>query len=388
MTRIYLDYAATTPLDPQIADAMCEIQKHVGNPNSIHHEGQIMRGFIDEARRNVAQIFDRAEQNVVFVPSATAANNFVLQGVVKRFKKLYAHIIPEIIISAVEHASIYEVARMLEREKEIVLTILPVDAQGSISMQELREKISERTALISIQWVNNETGIMQNIKEIAKIVASYKEQNQSVYPFFHTDAVQGIGHLPMQDCKVVDFITISAHKIYGPTGIGVLLMPQEPLIDPVLYGGGQENGWWSGTESADRIVGCAKAIVEALNNQEEQMHHYAMLRSYAKEKLQAHSAGISFYGNEENVSPHIISFRIPQVLRPDIALDLEDIAVSSGAACSQQSVAPSRVLQAMGVSATYAQESIRVSFGKQTTKKEIDVLVDAIVTVQKRSVAR
>ncbi|MFA7201699.1 MAG: cysteine desulfurase family protein [Candidatus Paceibacterota bacterium] len=383
--RIYLDHAATTPLDPRVRTAMELWQKELGNPNSIHAEGQRIRGAIDESRRTVAHIFERDEKQVVFIPSATAANNLILEGVIKRFKRLYTHVTPEIIISPLEHASVYEVARRLEREQEIVLTILSIDEQGRISPKELREKISPRTALVSIQWVNNETGIIQPVKEIIEILREYRTTSESAYPFFHTDAVQGIGHGPHQDLLGIDYITLSAHKIYGPTGIGVLLIPQEPLLEPIIYGGGQENGWWSGTESVDRIVGCAHALSYVIEEQKDQFKNLLELYTYAKEVLQTRIPQVSFYGDDKFISPHILSFRIPGVLRPDIALDLAGIAVSSGAACSQQSVAPSRVLQVLGASVISAQESIRVSFGKQTTKKDIDQLIDRIIIIQERS---
>lgn len=383
--RIYLDYAATTPLDPRVAEVMRGAQKHTGNPNSIHREGQIMRGIIDQARHDVAKVFMREPEQIVFTPSATAANNLALQGVIKRFKKLFPNITPEIIISPLEHASVYETARALERDEEIILTMLAIDKNGQISPRELEEKLSTRTALVSIQWINNETGITQPIFAIAKIIQNYRAKNQTAYPFFHTDAVQGAGHLPLQEVQSTDYITISAHKIYGPTGAGVLCIPKEPLLDSFIHGGGQENGWWSGTESTDRIAGCALAITNAAAEQETQYKHFIALRSYAKKKLIEHIPEIIFYGMNEQACPHIISFYIPNVVRPDIALDLEGIAVSSGAACSQQSVAPSRVLQALGASITQAQESVRVSFGKQTTKEEIDTLVEKIGIIRERS---
>ncbi len=385
MNRIYLDYAATTPLDPRVRAAMEPWYGVAGNPNSIHAEGQRTRGAIDESRRTVAHIFERKEEQIVFTPSATTANNLVLQGVIQRFKKLYAHITPEIIISPLEHASIYETARRLEREKEIVLTILSIDAQGRISLKELEEKISPRTALISIQWVNNETGLTQPIQEITEVIRAYRATHESAYPFFHTDAVQGMGHLATQEIKNADYITISTHKIYGPTGLGILILPEEPLLEPIIHGGGQENGWWSGTESVDRIVGGARALLYAVEEQEDRFKNLSHLYTYTKKELSTRIPGVSFYGADEFISPHVVSFRVPGVLRPDIALDLEGIAVSSGAACSQQNVAPSRIFQALGASAVSAQESVRVSFGNQTTQKDIDHLIDKIIIIEKRS---
>lgn len=384
MNRIYLDYAATTPLDPRVRVAMELWQKETGNPNSIHAEGRRMRGAIDESRRTIAQIFNRKEEQIVFTPSATTANNLVLQGVIKRFEKLYPQIIPEIIISPMEHASVYETVRRLEREEKIILTILSVDAQGIISLAELEKKISSRTALVSIQWVNNETGIIQPIEKITQIIQSYREKHENVYPFFHTDAVQGIGHIDIKQIQDAEYITASAHKIYGPTGIGILILPQEPLLDPIVYGGGQENAWWSGTESVDRIVGCAHACAWAVQEQVAQLQHMSQLCAHLKKELTTRIPDVFFYGGDSLISPHIVSFRVPYMMRLDIALDLEGIAVSSGSACSQQSVAPSRILQSLGASVIDAQESIRVSFGKQTTKQDIDQLIDKIIIIRER----
>jgi cysteine desulfurase len=386
MNRIYFDYAATTPLDPRVRAAMEPYQKNLtGNPNSIHHEGQGARAAIDKSRQVVADIFKRAEEQIIFTPSATSANNLALQGIVKRFKKLYPHLIPEIIISPLEHASIYETARVLEREGEIILTLLTVNTNGQISLEELQEKISQRTALVSIQWVNNETGIIQPVEKIFEIMQTYRARHQTAYPFFHTDAVQGIGHLNIEKILNVDYITLSAHKIYGPTGIGVLIIPKEPLLEPIIYGGGQENNWWSGTESTDRIVGCGVAIKNALSEQQKESQHLKVLREYFIKQVSKHAPHIIVRGEDNIQSPHIVSLHIPESIRPDVALDLAGIACSSGAACSQQSVAPSRVLQALGASIQEAQESVRVSFGKQTTKEEIDILVNTFVAMEEHS---
>jgi cysteine desulfurase len=384
-SRIYLDYAATTPLDPRVVDVIQKTQAEIfGNPNSIHREGQVARAKIDEARRSVAEIFNRQEQDVVFTPSATVANNLVLQGVVKRFKKLYPDIIPEIIISPLEHASVYETARAMEREGIIKLHTLSIDTNGQISIDELRKEISQKTALVSVQWVNNETGIIQSIQEIAEVIKENRTKNQTPYPFLHTDAVQGIGHLPITDIANTDYATLSAHKIYGPKGIGVLLLPQDPLLDPIIYGGGQENGWWAGTEPTERIVGCATALAYAHHEQKKNYETLSKIRAYTIQKLhQCDTYERIIIREWKLISPHILSIQLFGITRPDIALDMRGIAVSSGAACSQQSVAPSRVLQMLGLSATEAQESVRISFGKQTTKKEIDDFVKCVDTIFK-----
>lgn len=375
--RVYLDYAATTPLDRRVINAMQKIEMEAfGNPNSIHREGQIARTYIDEARRIIADIFMRREQDVVFTPSATAANNFVLQGIIKRFKKLHPDKTPEVIISPLEHASVYEVARALEQEALIKVHIVPINNNGEILIDELQKKISSKTALVSVQWVNNETGIIQPIREITRLIKKYHEENQTPYPFFHTDAVQGIGHLPIDNILGVEYTTISAHKIYGPKGIGVLLLPQEPLLSQIIYGGGQEHGWWSGTEATERIVGCAEAIKQATHEQKKDFEILSKRYAYTIQKLNQCSVRERIIiRNWKPISPHILSIQLRNTTRPDIALDQKGVAVSSGAACSQQSVSPSRVLRALGLSAQEAQESIRISFGKQTTEKEIDMFI-------------
>jgi len=379
MNRIYLDYAATTPLDARVRAQMERCQKLCGNPNSIHHEGQRVRAEIDTARRALAGVFGRDEQQVIFTASATTANNLVIHGVVERFKKLYPHLLPEIIISPLEHASVYEPARALERAGIIRLHLLPIHTDGTIEIEELKELLSEKTALVSVQWVNNETGIIHNVSEIIKAVSAFRTRTQSIYPYLHTDAVQGIGHVPSKEIEGADFISLSAHKVYGPTGVGVLCMPTHVLMEPIIYGGGQEYGWWSGTESVDRIVGCAHALMYALEEQKDAYTRLETLREYFIRRIQKYVPKIRICTSAwKHTSPHILSIHVCGIKRPDIALDMQGIAVSSGAACSVGSVVPSRTLQALGILDADAREMVRISMGKQTTQKEIDACVEVL----------
>jgi len=422
MKRIYLDYAATTPMDMKVKKAMVPYFSAppaggFGNPGSLHFFGQKAMTAVDESREKIAKAINADFREIIFTGSATEANNLALRGIVKKFKiKDLRFKIPRIIVSAIEHDSILETCRDLERE-EIEIIYLPVNKQGIIDLKKLKESLNERTVLVSIMCANNEIGIVQNIAGISKIIKDFKKENFfSKYPLFHTDAVQAFQFL---DCDVnklgVDLMTLSAHKIYGPKGIGTLYINSKlqtpnykqilnsknkiqnkktkiwdlgfgiwdlPVVKPLTTGGGQEFGLRSGTENVAAIVGFAKAIELVSNSRELENKRVRQLTDYFWRELKKLSPKAEINGLKDlrfmiydlRKLPNILNVYFPNQNSQDllIKLDLNGIAVSSGSACSARATKPSHVLKAIGLSDKKIKSSLRFSLGKFTTKEEIN----------------
>ena len=422
MKRIYLDYAATTPMDMKVKKAMAPYFSAppaggFGNPGSLHFFGQKAMTAVDESREKIAKAINADFREIIFTGSATEANNLALRGIVKKFKiKDLRFKIPRIIVSAIEHDSILETCRDLERE-EIEIIYLPVNKQGIIDLKKLKESLNERTVLVSIMCANNEIGIVQNIAGISKIIKDFKKENFfSKYPLFHTDAVQAFQFL---DCDVnklgVDLMTLSAHKIYGPKGIGTLYINSKlqtpnykqilnsknkiqnkktkiwdlgfgiwdlPVVKPLTTGGGQEFGLRSGTENVAAIAGFAKAVELVSNSRELENKRVRQLTDYFWRELKKLSPKAEINGLKDlrfmiydlRKLPNILNVYFPNQNSQDllIKLDLNGIAVSSGSACSARATKPSHVLKAIGLSDKKIKSSLRFSLGKFTTKEEIN----------------
>ncbi len=427
--KIYLDCAATTPMDIEVKKAMepyfCE---KFGNPSSLHSFGQEAMAAVDESREKIAKAIGADFREIIFTGSATEANNLALRGVVRAIQnyeciriykndknkfvdfvdsdKFVAWDRLRIIVSAIEHESILETALDLKREG-IEVIYLPVNRQGLVDLKKLEESLNERTVLVSIIYANNEIGTIQTISVIAEIVRKFRMQNAELrsknknskflihnselamaYPLLHTDAVQAFQFL---DCDVnnlgVDLMTLSAHKIYGPKGVGLLYRRIQNLelriknsggnfIVPTITGGGQEFGWRSGTENVAAIVGFAKAIELAVQNRKKEFKKIKGLADYFWKKIKKifPKAELNGIMNNEYRLPNILNIYFPDDNAQDLLmkLDLNGIAVSSGSACSARATKLSHVLKAISLSDKKIKNSLRFSLGKFTTKKEID----------------
>jgi cysteine desulfurase len=386
--RIYLDYAATTPLDPMVLRAMQPyLGGRFGNPSSLHSFGQEARGAVDKARETIAAALEAKFDQIIFTGSATEANNFALRGVVTKSKVTIPH--PRIIISSIEHESVLETARALKREG-VEIVYLPVDVNGVIDQAALRDAVNERTVLVSVMMVNNEIGTLEPIQKIAQVIATYKEGRKArAYPLFHTDAVQAFAHFScLPSVLGVDLMTISGHKLYGPKGVGGLYIKERTLVAPVVTGGGQEYELRSGTENVAGIVGFAEAVRLAMERRKGDAHHLALLKTVFFKGIKKALKDVVVNGSlDANVAaPHILNVYFPQALAEDllIAFDLRGLAVSAGSACSTRSVTPSYVIRALGHTAERAQRSIRFSFGRATTKRELEAALYAIKETSKR----
>ncbi len=377
--KIYLDYAASTPVDPRVFDVMKPyFSEKFGNPGSVHSFGQDAIAAADRSRETIARAIGAEFREIIFTGSATEANNLALRGIVKKyldeFPRSDNNVKPRIIISTIEHESVLETARELEKEG-IEVFYVPVNKEGVIDVDFLKKSLNERTILVSVMYANNEVGTIQPITEIAEIISKYRMFTSLKYPFFHTDAVQAFQFL---DCDVkklgVDMMTLSAHKIYGPKGIGCLYSRVSLLS--IVSGGGQEFGMRSGTENVPSIVGFAKAVElrsSLLVRSNEQIHELCdyLWRGIKKifPKAQRNSPA-----SKGKTLPNILNVSFPGLEAQDIItrLDLNGVAVSSGSACRSRALEASHVIVAMGFSKERAKSSIRFSLGRLTNKKEID----------------
>lgn len=411
MRNIYLDYAASTPVDASVLDAMQPyFSEKFGNPGSLHSFGQEAIGAVDEARQTIARSLVVGPRQIIFAGSATEANNLAIRGVVKFLKersKLWGIERPHIITSAIEHESILETCRDLEQSGEAEVSYVPVTKEGFVRLSQIEEALRPETALVSIQYENNEIGTIQPIKEIAELLEKFRRAKpreesshatvkwqavEASLPLLHTDAVQAFQFLDCsQDALGVDLATISAHKIYGPKGIGALsvrdfggIYPLEPLTT----GGGQEYGLRSGTENVPLIVGFGKAIELAVKEREIRRVHIQELRKHFIDGLKRICPQAHFNGPlENNASPHIVNVSFPgfdsEFLL--IRLDQEGIAVSSGSACRARAIEPSYVLKAMGLEESLLHSNIRFSFGAPSTQDEIDKTLSRLSKILQKS---
>ncbi|MGK8626040.1 cysteine desulfurase family protein [Staphylococcus aureus] len=368
--EIYADYAATTPVKPEVVDAMMTIyNSHYGNPSSIHAKGRDARKYLDESRRQIAQLLGADTHEIIFTSGATESNNTAIKGIVKANEQLGNHIIT----SKIEHHSVLHVFEQLEREGFDV-TYLDVDDTGAIDLDQLEETITDKTILVSIMFVNNEVGTVQQIYDIQDIIA---ETNA----YFHVDAVQAIGHLDVKfDEFEIDAMSITAHKFGGPKGVGALLVKDHVTLDYPQLGGEQELKRRAGTENLAQIVGMAKALQLAEKNRDDNNIHLMNLKEQFLVKLQERAIPFELNGSMTDATGHIVNLYFPfvEVETMLTLLDMAQIYVSSGSACTAGSTQPSHVLDAMFEDEERLNHSIRFSFNELTTENEINVIVAEI----------
>ena len=375
-SRIYLDYCSTTPVHPSVRDKMLRVlDADFGNPSSMHWAGKDSRQLIDQSRADVASGIGCQPSEIVFTSGATEADNLALFGILRLFPSNEAHLIT----SAIEHHAVLHAAHRLEQDGYSV-TYLPVDEHGLVNPEDVRRAIRPETKLISIMYVNNEVGSVQPIAEIGKIAHEHNIR-------FHTDAVQAVGLFDVNvDDLNVDTLSLSAHKIYGPKGIGALYLRAGLELAPMILGGPQEHSLRAGTENVPGIVGLGAAMNHVRQHRAEERVRIMELRKSLIDRLRAQAPEVIVNGLEEATAPHIlsISFVGADAEMMLIRLDGEGIAVSLGSACNSKSIEPSHVLTAMKLPQEQIDSTLRFSLGMPTTKDEIDVLLDVITSVLPR----
>ena len=373
---IYLDYSASTPVDKGVQTAMAPYFGTIfGNPHALHRFGQQASAAVFDARRTIGKALGADYKEIVFTGSATEANNLAIRGIVSAYRANHKSK-PKIVTSAIEHESILETCRALEKEG-VEVAYIPVSGHGFVDMAKLKAAIDKRTILVSIMHANNEVGTIQPLQEIAKIIA--EQRGEGAYPLLHTDAVQSFQYV---ECGVnqlgVDLMTLSAHKIYGPKGIGVLyiknLQDRKNSLQPIITGSGQEFGLRSGTDNVPYIVGFAKAVEITERLREKESARIGKLREYFWKNLHAALPKLKLNGAVESRLPNNLNIYFPGRKAQEllIELDLAGIAVSPGAACSTRVSRASYVLEEMGFPAERATGSLRFSLGRQTTKSDLD----------------
>jgi cysteine desulfurase len=374
--EVYLDYAATTPIRPEVFQAMEPyLTKEFGNPSSIHHFGKQARIAIEEAREKIAKALGAKNEEIIFTSGGTESNNMALKGVAYALSDKGKHIIT----SSIEHHAILEPCHFLEK-LGFEITYLPVDKEGFIDPDSLRKAIRKDTILISIMHANNEIGTIEPIEELTKIAKEYEI-------YFHTDAVQTVGHIPVNVDKLgVDLLSISAHKFYGPKGIGALYIRKGTKIHPLIHGGEQEQRKRAGTENVAGIVGMGKAIEISILELDNERERLINLRDYFIKEVEKRIEEVYLNGPREIRLPNNINFSFAYIEGESILLnlDLEGIAVSTGSACSSASLEPSHVLSAIGLPIELAHSAVRFTLGHYTTKEDLDYTLEVLEKTVKR----
>ncbi|GJQ22080.1 MAG: cysteine desulfurase IscS [Bacteroidia bacterium] len=375
MRPVYLDYSATTPLDDRVFEAMVPyFRENFGNASSIHAFGRKARAALEESRETIARCINAPYEALVFTSGGTESDNYAVRGAgMAQAKKGRNHII----VSAVEHHAVLDTALDL-RTKGFEVNCARVDETGTVDLDHLRSLANDRTALISVMHVNNEVGTIEPVREAADIA-------HAVGALFHTDAVQSFGKIPVNvEDLGADLLTLSAHKIYGPKGIGALYIKKGTIVEPLVTGGGQEGNRRAGTESVALAVGFAQAARIAVEFAERDSIHIRKLRHELREKLAGHR-GIVFNGHPEKSIPHILSVSFDRTGIDGealiIGMDLRGVAVTSGSACTSGTLEPSHVLLAMGRPEATARATIRFSLGRLTTSEEIETAAKALEEV-------
>jgi cysteine desulfurase len=378
---IYLDHNATTPLHPEVVKALTEAMVVFGNPSSMHGFGRAARELVEEAREKVASLIGALPEEIIFVGSGSEGNNTVLSimGCQSTNCSCDREHKAHIITTAIEHPCILETSHCMEGRGARV-TYLGVDRYGKISLDELRDSITNQTGIISVMMANNEIGTIQDIREAAKIA-----HEKGV--FFHTDAVQAFGKIPIDVHDLdVDFLTMSGHKIYGPKGVGALYVKRGVPFCPLIHGGHQERGRRAGTENTLGIVGLGKAVEMRALEMDEEAKRIAVLRNTLKQGIEARIPDISCNGHPTDsiMNTLNVSFAGAEGESILLYLDLEGIAVSTGSACASGSLDPSHVLMATKVPVEQAHGSIRMSLGRENTMEDVDYVLDKLPAIISR----
>ncbi|HTG22555.1 MAG TPA: IscS subfamily cysteine desulfurase [Reyranella sp.] len=369
---IYLDYQATTPMDPRVLEAMMPYFTYkFGNPHSRSHSyGWEAEEGVEKARGQVAKLIGADEKEVIFTSGATESNNLAIRGVAEFYKDRKNHIVTTV----TEHKCVLDTCRHLEQQGFDV-TYLPVQKNGLIDLDVLRAAVTDKTVVVSIMAVNNEIGVIQPLAEIGKICREKKA-------FFHTDAAQAAGKIPLDvEAMNIDLMSISGHKIYGPKGIGALYVRRKPRVRlvPLIVGGGQERGFRSGTLPTPLCVGLGEAAEICMKEMDAESKRLTKLQARMLKGLNDKLTDIHVNGDLEHRIPGNLNIGFAFVEGESLMMGIKGLSVSSGSACTSASLEPSYVLRALGVEEDMAHTSLRIGLGRFTTEQEVDTAVDELV---------
>jgi cysteine desulfurase len=368
MQPIYLDYNATTPVDPRVVDAMLPyLQEHFGNPSSSHYYGSQARSGVDTAREQVASLLGCAPDEIVFTGGGSESDNLAIKGVAEAYRERGNHIIT----SQIEHPAVLNTCRYLERHGYRV-TYLPVDREGRVDPNDVAHAITPETILITLMHANNEVGTIQPIAAISKIAREHGI-------LFHTDAAQSVGKIPTRvDDLGVDLLTVAGHKLYAPKGIGALYVGRGVSLEPLIHGAGHEHGLRAGTENTASIVGLGAACELAAQILDESVRQQTALRDRLYQGLCERMKTVRLNGHSTERLPNTLNVSFVGLDSSTLLPIVPEIAASTGSACHSGETEPSAVLLAMGVSRDVALGAIRFSLGRWTTEEEIDRAVEVL----------
>ena len=382
---IYLDYNATTPVHPEVVKIMNQyFLNDFGNAGSVHNVGMNAHDALDNARNTIANFIGAKPIEIIFTSGGSEANNMALQGILYKQKELHPNTRPHLIIDTIEHPAVWETANFLEKEG-FEVTRVHVDNEGFVNPQSVEEAIKPNTVLISIMYANNEIGTINPIKEIGEIA-----HNNNIW--FHTDAVQAFTKVPINvKTDNIDLLSVSAHKFYGPKGVGFLYIKNDSdahknissasnYLRPLMYGGSQEFNLRPATENVPGIAGMAKAVEIAKNDFLNENNRLIKLRDYLIDHILDEIPNTKLNGPRKNRLPNNANICFGGKFAYDLMIELDNLGVccSVGAACHAEETKPSRVLLGIGRSSTEAESSMRFSFGRETTQENIDILLELL----------
>jgi cysteine desulfurase len=371
MKKVYLDHNATTPVHPEVLEAMLPYFKEkFGNPSSIHSFGRETKVVLEDAREKVASLIGASSNEIFFTSGGTESDNLAVKGTAYANRKKGLHIIT----LKIEHHAILESCKFLEKEG-FVITYLPVNSKGVVDPKELKKALREDTTLVSVMYVNNEVGSIQPIEELSGIA-----KEKGIY--FHTDAVQAMGKIPINVKKLnnIDMLSMSGHKINGPKGVGAIFIRKGVRITPWSHGGHHERSRRAGTENIPGIVGFTKALELAVRDLEDQNKHLKELTEIFYQKLNENIPDVILNGDLNQRVPNTLNLSFKGVEGESIilSLDLKGVAVASGSACTSGTLEPSHVLSAMGIAPEIAQGAIRFSFGRDNTMEDVEYVTSIL----------
>ncbi|HEX3013730.1 MAG TPA: cysteine desulfurase NifS [Methanobacterium sp.] len=370
---MYMDHSATSPVDPEVFEAMKPyFVDSFGNASTLYSMGRDARKAMESARENIASLLGAKPEEIIFTSGGTESDNLAIKGTAYRLKNKGNHIIT----SAIEHPAVRETCKYLEK-KGFEVTYLPVYEEGIVRISDLEDAITDKTILITIMHANNEIGTIQPITEIGKIA-----REKGIY--FHTDAVQSVGKIPINVAEMnIDMLSISAHKLYGPKGIGALYVRKGVRIEPILHGGGHERGLRPGTENVSGIVGLGKACELAQKNMMEDAKYITNLRDKLIDGVLDSIEQSYLNGHRTKRLPNNINFRFAGIEGESLVLHLDSkgIASSTGSACSSKNLEPSHVLIALGLEQVDAHGSLRLTLGKENTEEEVNYVIESVKEV-------
>jgi cysteine desulfurase len=367
-----MDYGATTPVDPRVVDAMIPwLREHFGNPASRSHAwGWEAEAAVEKAREQVAELVGADPREIVWTSGATESDNLAIKGVTEYLREKGNHVVTVV----TEHKAILDSCKYAERNG-VDVTYLSVNDKGLVTPQQVADAITDKTVLVSVMLGNNETGVIQPIAEIGAVCRAKKV-------LFHTDGVQAFGKIPIDvQAMNIDLMSLSAHKIYGPKGIGALYVrrrkPRVRVI-PQIHGGGHERGNRSGTLNVPSIVGFGEAARIARESMGDEIARIRELRNYLRDRLMTELSDVHLNGDPEHMLPGHLNLSFAYIEGESLLMALKDVALSSGSACTSASLEPSYVLRAMGLDDELAHSSLRMTIGRNTTREELDYVIDLL----------